>query len=448
MTKSRDICEFYFTALQDSHYKCNMCHNVRKQTPASGFSNRMGHLAAKHNGFLDEFEAHQRMSFATIKQCGFVDVDYLPKLPLCEVENPSTRTITILKPVSTVTMKRYNQHVAKKLGERLKIEMGSSFGIIFDGPPDLAVYLLNGERKQRLLAISLMEDGQTADAHIDHFESVLAVYAKAKCMVKFLVGDNCSTNKAVATKWGIPLVGCASHRFNLAVAKILAERHENVDAVRQLMLQLRQLNNAAEKLTPRRPVLSNATRWSSTFAMLDRYLALREHAKTIAAVEESVPSQFIGKLWAFIRSGSVCVKLQLENASLADVCTLFDACIELHPSMGDYLKPSAPIIHALRFESAVVKCINELPLTATEATVLVSMVTPVVSSNNSAIEPEDFATAVLRRAKRVRRSERLPVTYSPLVARIPPTSNFCERLFSQCKFGAIAWAIVYASFIF
>eukprot|EP00644_Phytophthora_capsici_P010759 jgi/Phyca11/104645/e_gw1.9.920.1 len=54
------------------------------------------------------------------------------------------------------------------------------------------------------------------------FKNILDVYNKTEDMVGFLVGDNCSTNQSIATKMGVPLVGCASHRFNLAVGKYLA----------------------------------------------------------------------------------------------------------------------------------------------------------------------------------------------------------------------------------
>ncbi|KAG6962595.1 hypothetical protein JG688_00008523 [Phytophthora aleatoria] len=68
------------------------------------------------------------------------------------------------------------------------------------------------------------DDGsQDADAHIKLFDCMLDVYNKTLDMVAFIVGDNCSTNQSIATKLDVPLVGCASHRFNLAVNKYLAE---------------------------------------------------------------------------------------------------------------------------------------------------------------------------------------------------------------------------------
>ncbi|EGZ13114.1 hypothetical protein PHYSODRAFT_407182, partial [Phytophthora sojae] len=86
-----------------------------------------------------------------------------------------------------------------------------------------AVCEADGEVRARLLGLSPLTDGsQTADAHVEMFKKVLEVYNKTLDMVGFLVGDNCNTNLSIATKMGVPLVGCASHRLNLAVKKFLA----------------------------------------------------------------------------------------------------------------------------------------------------------------------------------------------------------------------------------
>ncbi|DBA00444.1 TPA: hypothetical protein N0F65_012975 [Lagenidium giganteum] len=179
--------------------------------------------------------------------------------------------------------------------------MGEPFGIILDGWPNgtfhflgvFAVYWHANRRQQRLLSLSTIETGRTADVHRAHLEAVLSVYDKRVEIVKFLVGDNCSTNQALATKLGIPLVGCASHRFNLVAQDI-------VDQVR--------------------PVLSNATRWSSTFAMLYRYRTIRTHLIGIAAVEDvllhgSSHRQRLELYRTLKALDSVCQKLRAESAS-------------------------------------------------------------------------------------------------------------------------------------
>lgn len=45
----------------------------------------------------------------------------------------------------------------------------------------------------------------------------LDVYSKSFENVAFLVGDNCTVNQKIPSLTGIPLIGCCSHKFNLAV---------------------------------------------------------------------------------------------------------------------------------------------------------------------------------------------------------------------------------------
>nr|KAE8921679.1 hypothetical protein PF009_g28044 [Phytophthora fragariae] len=53
------------------------------------------------------------------------------------------------------------------------------------------------------------------------FKRVLSLYNKNFSMVAFLVGDNCATNRRIATLMELPLVRCVSHRYNLAVNRYL-----------------------------------------------------------------------------------------------------------------------------------------------------------------------------------------------------------------------------------
>ena len=67
----------------------------------------------------------------------------------------------------------------------------------------------------------------TAESHKNFLEYVLGVFDKTLDNVICLIGDNCSTNKLCADLCSLPLVGCASHRFNLEVQAFL----ENFEAI-------------------------------------------------------------------------------------------------------------------------------------------------------------------------------------------------------------------------
>ncbi|KAG2773129.1 hypothetical protein PC129_g24574 [Phytophthora cactorum] len=69
-------------------------------------------------------------------------------------------------------------------------------------------------------------------------------------MIMFIVADNCATNQAIATRLGAPLIGCASHRFNLAVCRYLEDYKPLIDQVQTLCIQLRYPQQRSEACPP------------------------------------------------------------------------------------------------------------------------------------------------------------------------------------------------------
>ncbi|OWZ16688.1 hypothetical protein PHMEG_0009474 [Phytophthora megakarya] len=112
-----------------------------------------------------------------------------------------------------------------------------------------------------------------------HYVTLFPVYEEDAS--GFLVGDNCNTNLSIARKMEIPLVGCASHRFNFAVNKFLAPHETLLSDVNELMVELHKENNFEElqKYTELLPVNRNVTRWSSTFTMVQRYIRIGPEIK-------------------------------------------------------------------------------------------------------------------------------------------------------------------------
>ena len=91
-----------------------------------------------------------------------------------------------------------------------------------------------------LLAFSPFEDRttQSADAHVRFFEDVLESYGKSIENVLFFSGDNCSTNRKIANDLDLPLVGCASHRLNLAVNDLISSSSALVNQVRTIIYMM------------------------------------------------------------------------------------------------------------------------------------------------------------------------------------------------------------------
>ncbi|GMF80945.1 unnamed protein product [Phytophthora fragariaefolia] len=115
--------------------------------------------------------------------------------------------------------------------------------------------------------------------------------------------------------------------------------------------------------------------------------------------------------------------------------------------MKPKVSASTSTVHSPTFEAAIVKVINREAgcLTASERKAIkrfkVLAAPPVVGSkrkqrggegDESKNEEEDFASAVLR-SRRLSAAEQKSSLYCELLKNLPPTSNRCERLFSQAK---------------
>ncbi|KAG2784027.1 hypothetical protein PC116_g12841 [Phytophthora cactorum] len=75
------------------------------------------------------------------------------------------------------------------------------------------------------------------------------------------------------------------------MASFLADSEDLISQIRRLMTSLRRPNNATQlalhtHLTAER---SNATRWSSVWKMVDKFIRIRDEAKHVAAAEDLLP---------------------------------------------------------------------------------------------------------------------------------------------------------------
>ncbi|KAG2809796.1 hypothetical protein PC119_g7503 [Phytophthora cactorum] len=349
-------------------------------------------------------------------------------MPLSEVDDPLTRSMSKLKPVCSKTLKANLAMVAEAVEATISAEMSGPFGIMFDASTFflenyvalIAVYWHDGQLKQTLLAIAPMEEVAN-----------LAV----------LVGDNCATNRAIATRLNVPLIGCFSHRFNLALNSFLDNHKPEVDAVSTLMAALRTINNRAalREHTPLSPLGLNVTRWGSTFEMVARYVRIWDDIKQVEAVFDLIIKasmhRRIKALLADLRIlQSASVKLQSEDLTLADVRTLFDSVGQRFRSLK--MKPSATasIVHSPTFEAAVVKVTNGevARLTTIEPRAVKRFEVTAATTNAGSKRKqrdddeekleEDFASSVLR-AKKVGGAKPASSAYIKLLEKLPPTSN-------------------------
>ncbi|GMF80819.1 unnamed protein product [Phytophthora fragariaefolia] len=85
-----------------------------------------------------------------------------------------------------------------------------------------------------------------SEGHLRAIARFLPLSGKSMSGCTFLVGDNCAVKKRLTNLIGVPLVGCASHRLNLAVRDYLALFDSELEEVQQLMHKLRTLKQTAK----------------------------------------------------------------------------------------------------------------------------------------------------------------------------------------------------------
>ena len=193
---------------------------------------------------------------------------------------------------------------------------------------------------------------------------VLGVFKCSWDDVTALIGENCATNKSNANMACIPLIGCASHRFNSAVQRIMGKEEELLEKINRLMSKLKTLLLGAKllQLTPLRPITRDTTRWSSTFDIISRYVRLREFLVDLGSSDtddlclNSSENRRVDSLPVRLKDlESVSKSLQKESATIAEVRVLFDAVMDQYPETASKLSPSAAIVHSPYLESAIVK---------------------------------------------------------------------------------------------
>ena len=335
--------------------------------------------------------------------------------------------------------------------EKLKSELPSKFGIVIDGWSEgtthyfgvFAAYSKNGESVQRFLTIAppFDETSFTAQVQAAFIVDVVELLDRQKSDILFLVADNTNTNPRTAEILNVPFIGCASHRFNLAVQKYLVDYDLVISNINQLMHSLCSLKRAGKlrQLTHLEPIVMNVTRWSSKFTMIKRFFELEENIKEMRdpARNRLMPSGFdveaLKRLQKDMKKlDKVTVKLQNSSITLLEVRDLFDETIKRFPSMGFYLAPNANIVKNSKFENAICKLLTNSTsdLNLIEATLLAPFLNNnLVPAVQTAISESDNDDDIIEAAKKRRKVES---RYRDL-AYIPPTSNVCERLFSAAR---------------
>ena len=463
--KGKRVSELFFTRCPTNAdvYVCR-CGTKRKRT-GSSYQNLTSHVQTAHPNYMDLIECDEKLTqaqldkyFTTAKSkhlYGWIDFVVNGLLPFHYVEKLIIRKHLKHEPPSLDAFMKYLQLLTEHVEMKIKNLLHSKLALVFDGwtvgsTHYLAVFASfhasnDDGYDARLLTLSPMGDecSLNAQEHYEFLTFVLNLYQKSWANVVCLVGDNMNTNKSIANILGRPLIGCASHRLNLAVKDVLNEEEELLQKIHTIMIKLRGLLLGAKlkKLTNLTPKLRNVTRWSSSYQMVQRYVELREYLALLESDEVDALSLTPAEnrradalLLQLKPLESVNKVLQTNSTTVSDARALFDAVIQKYSDTTNRLSSSAGIVHSPDFENAVVKIQrnNSSALSREESVSVSSLLIEEDQVQDFEEEGLSFAMRALKRQRCMNeRTKRRYCDTRFLLA----SSNLCERFFSRAGFA-------------
>ncbi|POM80718.1 Hypothetical protein PHPALM_1411 [Phytophthora palmivora] len=421
------VSGFYFRPCRDDHdevideyFRCR-CGTVRKQTRRNGYSNLMQHIRREHPDYeavmlaASTAETGSMLNYvrqSALNVYGWMDWILKNNLPLSFCENRAASRYTKLDPICVETLVSAMDSLTRVVERSIAAELPDRFGLLFDGCTHasehfvavFACYEIDGVRKTPLLSMAplleALDDDLSARGHMEFLANMLPRdFGKQLSQCLFLVADNCAVNRLLATLMGVPLIGCASHRLNLAVQADMEEFGPDLDLVQSLMLKLRTISQSAKLRikTGLRPVIRQDTRWGSTFAMVNRYFQLLEHLdKNDDALKDFFPPaaatrRLRGLVKDLKKVESVAKALQCSEITMLDVRVWFDGLLSIKPQYERYIGPQAAIVHSPDFEAARVRVLGGQTsrLTRGEKAALQPFCSSIAEEQNSSNESSD-----------------------------------------------------------
>ena len=141
----------------------------------------------------------------------------------------------------------------KSLSRKKAIHLPETFALVFQTLtkfPNAIFPDANGVGYTKLLLAFppfIIETQLTTKAQCDFIVCIVEkVYDKSMNHVTALIGDNCETKRVLANLLNTPLIGCPSHRFNLAVKVATKEHEQLLSKVNTLMCERKNFKLTAE----------------------------------------------------------------------------------------------------------------------------------------------------------------------------------------------------------
>ena len=173
-----------------------------------------------------------------------------------------TRKFTNLESLSKNTLQKFITLIAPEVESDIAKMLPEKFGIIFygwfhQGTHYVGVFDLYEAMKIPAsleflclqIAPLLNDEYFGAESHIDYLDATLSVYRNSRENVIFLVGDIDPENIKLSNLMSLPIIGCASHRMNLAVKSHLQDFENLLEKIHPLMKKLSSVQNRNSFLT-------------------------------------------------------------------------------------------------------------------------------------------------------------------------------------------------------
>jgi hypothetical protein len=404
--RNKLLCQFFFHEVSPMNWTCKKCG--KSKTKNGGWTNLITHLRScigedfgcifdnarkesntnNKNGGIGTYVL--RLSTTEKEMHQWIELIVMKNLPVGFIDCPFIRNMSKLKPVSAKSVRQHVIALSNVMKENIKSELPSKFVVVFDGWTEGTEHFIAvsasytvidlGTKKEEPVQVMLSMqpllangiEGMTAADHLQHISTVLESYGKRCADIICLSGDNCSVNQCMARTLQVPLLGCGSHKLNLAVRLWIDEQpglSEILSKVANVMKKASTLKVASKlrALTQYSTVRENATRWSSTYQMVKRFLTIQQHLSAIVDLLAIFPTHIEMDILArahlvMKKFDDVTIMLQKECISFVKVREIFDEVLQDFPRFATHLSDDAKIVQNPMFEKAVVRISKGLPL--------------------------------------------------------------------------------------
>ena len=487
---SRQLCAFYFTPViindtaKTGHWTCNKCG--KDKLKSGGWTNLLNHArSCVGPSFESDFERLHHLSGKNSAITSFVirvneteremykwiEWVIMKNQPLSIVDDPLTREGMRYRPVTSKLLRQNILLLCKEMQASIKRKLPDKFALIFDGWTEGTIHYIGVSASyvtmvdsKEVVAHSLLSmrplltgdiQGMTATDHLHHLSKTLQTYGKSDANIVCLIGDNCSVNKCTSRLLKVPLIGCGSHKFNLAVRKWISNQPQLEDIISKVASVMRKASTLKvsaqlRKLTSLHTVKENDTRWSSTFNMVDRFFQIQTELSAVADLIPLIPTlvecDLLAKGFVHLKHfNQITVLLQEEGITFLRVREIFDTMLEEdYPELSGHLATDAEIVENVEFERAVVKIAKGLILTEEQRESVRGLMVPAASVGTGTVvigtsitvsnEGElSYAQKVEQRIKRKKISNDAIASRYINLGILAGTSVACERLFSVAK---------------